>query len=317
MLEDFKVACYRIELSAGEKGLILPPYKGATLRGAFGITFRRIVCTTRLNECNDCMLKESCPYSYIFETSPPSDTKVLSKNESISRPFIIEPPSEVKTHYKNGDSFTFGLVLVGKAIDYLPYFVLAFKEIGQIGIGKMRNPYNLKRFIAINPLRGAEKEIYSDISDKLCNYDLSFSGKDAYDMNSEISLKQVNLNFITMTRIKHDGFFVRNVEFHMLIRALLRRLSTLYYFHHGEELKADFKSLINKAENVKMVLNKTGWTECERYSQRQDARLNMGGIVGQVSYQGDLGEFLPFLRLGELVHVGKGCTFGLGKYQMF
>jgi CRISPR/Cas system endoribonuclease Cas6 (RAMP superfamily) len=43
----------------------------------------------------------------------------------------------------------------------------------------------------------------------------------------------------------------------------------------------------------------------------------MGGFVGQVSYYGDIDEFLTILRLGEIVHVGKACTFGMGKYQIY
>jgi CRISPR/Cas system endoribonuclease Cas6 (RAMP superfamily) len=42
----------------------------------------------------------------------------------------------------------------------------------------------------------------------------------------------------------------------------------------------------------------------------------MGGLVGRVTYEGDLSDYLPLLALGELVHVGKGTVFGNGQYQI-
>jgi hypothetical protein len=72
--------------------LILPPYKGSTLRGGFGAAFRRIVCVIRDKECSDCLLKGKCVYSYIFETPPPADTAVMRKYEAAPHPFVIEPP---------------------------------------------------------------------------------------------------------------------------------------------------------------------------------------------------------------------------------
>ena len=52
--------------------LVLPPYKGSTLRGGFGASFRRVVCVVRDKECADCLLKGKCVYSYVFETPPPT-----------------------------------------------------------------------------------------------------------------------------------------------------------------------------------------------------------------------------------------------------
>jgi len=316
MLADFQAAYYRVDLTAGDKGLVLPPYKGSTLRGGFGTAFRRIACACRQEECKNCMLKASCPYEYIFETSPPADAQALSKYESIPRPFVLEPPLENKTMYQKGEILSFGLIILGRAITYLPYFIVAFKELGEMGIGKGRNPYRLERLVAVHPFSGQEEEVYSNISGKVCNKNLVVTIKDLHLAPEKSAPGQMSIDFQTMTRIKFGDIFVRHVEFHMLVRSLLRRLSALYYFHHGLEWKAEFVDLIKRAEQVIRVSDRTRWVDWERYSHRQDARMNLGGVVGQVTYQGDLAEFLPILKLGELVHVGKACTFGMGKYRM-
>jgi hypothetical protein len=44
--------------------------------------------------------------------------------------------------------------------------------------------------------------------------------------------------------------------------------------------------------------------------------MKLGGFVGEVSYQGDWAPFAALLILGELVHVGKACVFGHGKYEV-
>jgi len=44
--------------------------------------------------------------------------------------------------------------------------------------------------------------------------------------------------------------------------------------------------------------------------------MKMGGFVGDISFKGDLEKFLPFIILGEYIHVGKGTSFGLGKYDI-
>ena len=44
--------------------------------------------------------------------------------------------------------------------------------------------------------------------------------------------------------------------------------------------------------------------------------MSLGGATGTVSYEGDISDFMLLLRLGEYVHVGKGTSFGLGKYEI-
>jgi hypothetical protein len=47
---------------------------------------------------------------------------------------MIEPPLEPRTQYAAGDTLEFGLVLIGRGIDYLPYFLFGFEQLGKMGL---------------------------------------------------------------------------------------------------------------------------------------------------------------------------------------
>ncbi|PVU71995.1 hypothetical protein DDW10_04845 [Sulfolobales archaeon SCGC AB-777_J03] len=316
ILSGFKVAKYKFILEAGPEGLELPPYKGSTFRGGFGSAFRRIVCSQKTGQCRGCLLRSSCPYAYIFETAPPAGSEALRNYESVPRPFVIEPPAETKTFFEPGESLEFSLVLVGKAITYLPYFIVVFRELGAAGVGKGRRSYVLRNITAINPLDRTEKKVYEAENQKVINTDLIVSGSDINNYCSRLNGRTVTVDYLTMTRLKYNNGFVNSPEFHVLIRNLLRRISSLMYFHHDMEMDIDFKGIIEKACNVKIVSDRTRWVDWERYSNRQNARMKLGGITGQAVYEGCLDVFWPLLKLGELVHVGKATTFGMGKYEM-
>jgi len=103
--------------------LHLPLYLGSTLRGGFGSAFKKVVCALRDRLCHECILKEKCVYSYVFETPPPADTTVMRKYGASPHPFVIELPltevllSESHQGCKIGDTIVFNLILIGKAID--------------------------------------------------------------------------------------------------------------------------------------------------------------------------------------------------------
>jgi len=147
-LDTFRVARFRFALEAKDP-LHLPPYKGSVLRGAFGHVFRSVGCVARRGECPPCVLKGACPYSYIFETPPPADTLILRKYPYAPHPFVLEPPLDATTIYEPGSLFTFGLVLIGKGIDYLPYFVYAFDELGRLGLGRGKGKYRLVQVVLV------------------------------------------------------------------------------------------------------------------------------------------------------------------------
>jgi CRISPR/Cas system endoribonuclease Cas6 (RAMP superfamily) len=126
----------------------------------------------------------------------------------------------------------------------------------------------------------------------------------------------LRINFLTPTRIVSNEKLVAAPDFQGIFRTLLRRISMLAYFHCGKELEVDYKGLIEHAAAVETVDRQTRWHDWERYSARQDERMKFGGFVGQLGFTGDFETFHPWLKAGELVHVGKGTAFGLGRYEM-
>lgn len=320
MILPFKLGVFKFRLAARDP-LRLPPYKGSTLRGGFGTAFKKVVCAIRTKDCLQCLLKEKCVYSYIFETPPPKDSEILRKYEKAPHPFIIEPPLEDKTEYTPGDSLDFHLVLIGKALDYLPYFIYTFEELGTMGIGKGRGKFELLE------VRHGDRTIYQSTDKKLQSIpDSDFSSSsvfngqngsgDFHGLDNFSGDPSLSLNFLTPTRMIVDGKLVTEPDFHHLARTLLRRISTLSYFHCDKRLDLDFKGLIEKAGKVETRDRVTTWHDWERYSARQDTKMKMGGFVGRVSFKGELEDFMPFIRLGRILHVGKGTSFGLGKYEI-
>jgi len=125
--------------------------KGNMLRGGFGHAFRRLCCIPQCRDTKTCPLAASCPYKTLFEPSPPPGADRLSKNQDTPRPFVFRPPLNSRTTYRPGEAFDFSLTLLGKAVDYLPYFVLAFRELAREGIGLNRAPCELERVEALAP----------------------------------------------------------------------------------------------------------------------------------------------------------------------
>ena len=44
--------------------------------------------------------------------------------------------------------------------------------------------------------------------------------------------------------------------------------------------------------------------------------MSLGGFLGTLAIEGDLAPLWPLLRTAEVLHVGKGATFGLGKLEL-
>jgi len=314
MVAKFAAALYEFVYEPLET-LRLPRFKGNLLRGGFGAVFKNLVCVAG-HGCPPCQLKEKCPYGYLFETPVPTGAAVLRLNEHVPHPFVIRPPLDERREYPRGERLSFGVMLIGRGVQYLPYFVIVFQQLGRQGLGRELGRMALDTVTAVSAWDGTRTPLYSAGLPTLQPDAPPMTWADVERRAAALPTDRMRVRFLTPTRLKHGGGWARRPEFHILIRALLRRLSSLAYFHCGERLEADFRGLIAQAEQVRLGECDLRWVERERWSGRQQRAMSLGGLVGEAEYVGDLSPFRSLLAAGELLHVGKATVFGNGLFRV-
>jgi hypothetical protein len=311
--------------------------KGNMLRGGFGHAFRRLCCIPQCKDARACPLDGSCPYKTVFEPSPPPGADRLSKNQDIPRPFVFRPPQTRQTRFEKGERFEFGLVLIGRALDFLPYFVLSFRELAGEGLGMNRARCTLERVEqnaissnAASPMGSQARLIYS-AEDQLFRSPTPSPASDyvrarLQDLAPDtrhLAPALLTVRFLTPTHLTFEGQIVKRPEFHHLFKRVRDRVNALSSFYGDGPVDADFKGLGERAEKVRTVSSKIEWAERFRTSSKTHQRHELSGFVGECTYEfppnnseiSNL-ELLEWILAGELCHVGKHCTWGNGRYTL-
>ncbi len=300
--------------------MILPPYKGAIFRGVFGAGLRRLVCVTRQRDCNGCLLRPTCLYVILFEPQPPPGFADVGKFHQAPRPYVLIPPLTARQSFHPGETLAFDLVLIGPAIEALPYFIQLFQDQGRRGLGRERGRYAL---LQVNQIRdGTLQLVFDSKTNTLFRWEME-SGPACFPSTEQVNT--ITLKFLSPLRLKVKGDLVTKLTFPLLWERLgqrVTRLADLYgdgavtgYSGTAESpWSIWFEELSAQAANVSNLQDNLHWYDWERYSRRQEASMKFGGLVGTITFAGPLRPFLPYLRLGEQLHVGQGTTFGLGGY---
>jgi hypothetical protein len=293
---------------------VVPPYEGSMIRGAFGRAFKEACCPFP-HDGDGCPLEDKCPYGYVFETSPPEGAREFARNKEVPRPYVFEPPETTKLEYAPGERMRFGFTVVGRAADYMPYFVFAFSRMGEEGVGRLRARYELEEISAANPLAGTREQIFD--GEVARNRRLPTLWEDAVNAAGKLDGERLKLRFLTPTFVKFKGDVAPEAPpFAALVQSLLIRIPMLSAMHCGNVWQEDFKGLVSRAAEVETTRDDTTWVSFRRYSSFKNKTEPLEGIVGQAEYAGPLREFLPLLVMGQLTHLGKRAVFGLGRYRI-
>jgi len=314
MLAALTFEFYRLRFRFRTVGeLYFPRYKsGNIVRGAFGSIFRKLVCMPSCREARTCEVHSTCPYALVFE---PQATRGEGPSGLADwpRPFVFRAAHLDGSTVRAGEAFHFDIHIFDVRSPALAYFVLSFGQLAREGLGPGRGRAELAAVDQLNltgvtvaPIFDGERFQMRDLAAPSA---LSLS--EAPD-----SVQRVRIRFVTPTELKSGHQVVERPEFGILFGRLRDRISTLRTLYGAGPLDIDFRAMGERAAAVKMVQCELQKTEADRLSSRTGQRHSLGGFVGDVEYEGNLGEFLPYLHLGKWVGVGRQTVWGKGELEV-
>ncbi|MGE3614036.1 MAG: CRISPR system precrRNA processing endoribonuclease RAMP protein Cas6 [Sulfurimonas sp.] len=258
-------------------GDTLPFFAGSMLRGAFGPALKQTVCINPSYKCQDCFAANSCLFYQFYEKA----------NHQHDYRFEVELKPRI---------FAFSLLLFNNAATKLPYILSALHHmLTHVGLGP-------------------NKKCYESFT-IFCNDILIYNGG-SYDMG-QIQLQEFTyvpleeefvLRFVTPLRIKSQNEFLKTAP---TLTQLLFSIKNRY-----EELSGGSRTKLGYEPSYHQRFARTSFLDLARYSSRQESKLGIGGIMGEIGYSGVDEESRRILRLGELIGVGKQTVFGLGKIKI-
>ncbi|HTG34116.1 MAG TPA: CRISPR system precrRNA processing endoribonuclease RAMP protein Cas6 [Thermoanaerobaculia bacterium] len=301
----------RMTLEA-EEPAVLPPFHGSMLRGAFGHALRRTVCVMGPQQaCASCLLRNACTYTRLFEPfiegEPPPFLRGI---DQAVRPYIFEPLG-VDGRLERGDPLRFDLLLFGRAVESQAYAFLASERMARVGLGSRRSRFSLARVEAVET-DGSTRELFAAGARPS-----TVPASPLVPSIAPLPPGSVALTFQTPLRLKIRDHLNGQPSFRDLVFNILRRILELAHFHvPGAQSDWNFRGLLERTNAVGIVSSDLRWHDWERWSQRQNTKVKLGGLVGRLVLDGDLEPFTSLLRTAEVTHVGKAATFGMGKLEV-
>lgn len=313
LLPEIPYLTLHFQLVAQEDA-VLPDFKGSLLHGAFGNALRRAVCVMGPKQpCADCLLNRQCINTQLFETfifeEPP---RFLRGITTAPKPFVLDCADQ-RSRYHPGEVLAFTITLFGKATVFYSYCIFAVEQLGRRGLGRGRAKFHLQN-AAFATAAGDWQPLYSGESQALLTTPPPLSLPAVLE---SAPVDRATLLFLTPLRLRVNGEYSRDFSFRELLFRMLRRILEMAHFYVPEKpVDWEFHDFLVAAERITVSRRQLYWVDLNRYSGRQKQEMNFGGYIGQANLEGPLNGFGAILQAAEILHIGKGTTFGLGKMRI-
>ena len=206
------------------------------------------------------------------------------------RPFVFRAAHLNGKRFQPDETFYLDLNLFELRAPLIETFVRVFSEWATTGLG---------------PRRG-RVELFEPPPPTCINLDLTAAPS---------AVSKCSVAFQTPTELKGNPANDR-MPFGVLFARIRDRISTLSGLYGEGPLPIDFQAMAERANNVRTVKCDLHYQNVVRRSSRTGAVHSIGGVEGQVDYEGELAEFVPWLNAARYTGVGRHTVWGNGQIEV-
>jgi len=312
--------CLRLRLSMRLlEDASLPAYKGGIFRGGFGYAFQRATCPEHCwGAADDCRVEPICPYRWVFETPRPAGIEQLHDLRDIPRPFVLRLSPDERREYRAGDVLEFELTIIGRGVDYLPFFLFSFEALARMGLGAGRARARLERAEALEPWQPTGVLVYHN--GQVLSTPAGLPQVDSAAILAQAAAlgTDLRIELEAPLRVKANKQFINKLHLPAMVRALSWRLNALAVFHGDGPWQLDYRPWVARAADVTVAEPRLRWKTWERRTDHRGQAQNipLSGLVGTALLREVPLELRALLLSGSVVHIGNATVFGYGAFRL-
>lgn len=321
LMQGLTVQCLRFRVRASES-IYFDNEPGAALRGALFEALTRNFCSEAFGpEAAQPYHKATCPVCWLLGADDPQATR----GENVARPYTIQPPLD-RIHFASGQVMTFGVSLIGKAQDMLPYIARAVQKMGSIGVGRGRGRFKLLAIEEIHPLLDTTRQLMDGHQVKRPT--LQITSGVVHDLALQLPAQAVTLDLLTPTRLTANNVLMKQITPRVFMQRLIERCQNLteQYAEYAsdtsslaptrEDWLTSQDELLAAADRLQTGYDETSWVEAFSGSRRTGRVSPISGVMGRLRWEGNVAPLLPWLLWGSALHVGKNAVKGSGYFRL-
>ncbi len=236
--------------------------------------------------------------------------------EASARPpfaiYVVPSPSG-----RSGPRQRLEVTLYGPSTGLYPWVLAGLERAFRAGLGKARERWRIDQVLRVQPDRQVRSICGGDLSrlPATLKPDSLVLTADRY-----LAPRPIEVRLLSPTRLIRDGKLLPRrtpVPFEILVARSLDRFRGLYGDGASDLLQPAIRRAIEAdAARVPLIRDRARWIEVKDYSARSRSELKLGGRVGQLVYGEEATRFLPILRAGEILHLGKNPASGCGRIRV-